>query len=327
MRRRKLVIGLSLGALAPIAVLGQSALPRRIGFLYFGSRQSALDTGRRAAFIKGMREAGYAEGKDYTLEERYADGKTELLPRMAAELVQAKADVIVTIGTPAARALQKVTTTIPIVAATLADAEIDGFARTLARPGGNITGFSAGSTELTQKYFELLQDVVPRLSHVGVLMNSNNASHAGQLKGVQAAAQRVKIQTSAADGPDSAAIEAGIASLAREKVGALIILPDTFFVQQLKQMAELALKHRLPSVFLTREYPQAGGMMSYGPNVTDNFRRAAGYVDRIFKGAKAGDLPIEQPATFELIINLKTAKTLGISIPPRIAFRADRLIE
>jgi putative tryptophan/tyrosine transport system substrate-binding protein len=311
MRRRKLVIAIGLGALAPLGALGQSA----------------LDTGRPAAFVKGMRELGYAEGKDYTLEERYADGKMERVTGIAAELVQAKVDVIVVFGTPSTRAAQKATATIPIVTAGVADAVADGFAKTLARPEGNVTGFSVPTGELTQKYFELLQDMVPKLSRVGVLMNPGNSAHTAQLKGVQAAAQKVQIQTFAADAPDTAGIEAGIAAFARESVGAIIILPDTFFVQQAKQLAQLALKHRLPSVYLTREYPEAGGMMSYGPNVTDNFRRVAGYVDRIFKGAKPGDLPFEQPATFELVINLKVAKAVGISIPPHIAFRADRLIE
>ncbi len=313
---------------APLAAWGQQA-PKvwRIGFLYFASRQSALETGRYNAFLGGMRELGYVEGKNFLVEARFADGDTERLPSLAAELVRLNVDVIAATGTAAIRAAQQATTAIPIVMAVSADPVADGFAASLARPGRNITGLSNSYTDLSQKYLELLSTAVPRLSRVAVLMNPGNPSHPGQLKLIQAAATKARLRVLTVDGRTAEAIERAFDAMTRERVEAVIVSGDTFFTQQARQIADLALKYRLPSMYVGRDYPETGGLMSYGPNVRDNFRHAASFVDKILKGAKPGDLPIEQPTTFELVINLKTAKALGLTIPQSLVLRADELIQ
>ena len=274
-----------------------------------------------------MRDAGHAEGKDFVVEARYANGKGERLAALAAELVKLKVDVIVATGTPATRAAQRATSTIPIIITIAADPVADGFAASLARPGGNITGLSASSSELGDKYFELLTASIPKLSRVGVLMNPDNPGHAGQLKHMQEAARKAGIRTLAVHGATPEAIAAGFAGMESSGAQACIILGDTFFVQQVAQIAGLAAMRRLPSIYPMREFPEAGGLISYGPDVIENFRRAATYVDRVLKGAQPQDLPIEQPAKFELVVNLKTAKTLGVRIPPPLLVRADKVIE
>jgi len=298
----------------------------RVGFLYFGSRQSSVDTGRYEVFLTGMRELGYVEGKNFLVEARFADGNTEHLPGLAAELVRLNVDVIVATGGPAIRAAQRATTMIPIVMTLTADPVADGFAASLARPGGNITGLSS-LAEFGPKYLELLASAVPRLSRVAVLMNSANSGHPGQLNAIQVAAKKAGIHVLVVDGRTADEIKRGFGSMARDHAGAVIILGDTFLVQQARQIAELALNHRLPSMGATRDHPEAGNFMSYGLDARDNFRRAASYVDKILKGAKPGDLPIEQPTKFELVINLKTAKALRLTIPPSLLGRADQIIE
>src|SRR5262249_54233222 len=208
-----------------------------------------------------------------------------------------------------------------------ADPVADGFAASLARPGGNMTGLSSNNAELSQKYFELLSIAVPRLSRVGVLFNSANPAHAGQLTAIRAVAAQVGKRVLTVDGRTADDIERSFASLPRERVEAVIITGDTFFIQQARQIANLALKHRLPTLSSSREIPDVDGLMSYGPDINDNFRRAATFVDRILKGAKPGDLPVEQPTKFEFVINLKTAKALGLTISPSLLLRADQVIQ
>jgi putative ABC transport system substrate-binding protein len=274
-----------------------------------------------------MRELGYIEGKNFVVEARFADGEGAALPGLAAELISGKVDVIVATGTPVTLALRKATRTVPIVSTVSSDPAGDGSSASLARPGGNITGLSNFAPELSQKQVELLTACVPKLSRLAVLVNPSNAEHSGRLKLVESAARKVGMRVLAVHGGTPDEITSSFAAMARDRAEAVLILGDTFFLQQMRRIADLALKYRLPSVFLNPELVEAGGLMSYGPNFTDNFRRAASYVDKILKGAKPADLPIEQPTKFELVINLKTAKALGLTIPQSLLLRADQVIE
>jgi putative tryptophan/tyrosine transport system substrate-binding protein len=286
-----------------------------------------LDTGRYRSFLQGMRELGYIEGKNFVVEARFADGEGAALPGLAAELISGKVDVIVATGTPVTLALRKATRTVPIVSTVSSDPAGDGSSASLARPGGNITGLSNFAPELSQKQVELLTACVPKLSRLAVLVNPSNAEHSGRLKLVESAARKVGMRVLAVHGGTPDEITSSFGAMARDRAEAVLILGDTFFLQQMRRIADLALKYRLPSVFLNPELVEAGGLMSYGPNFTDNFRRAASYVDKILKGAKPADLPIEQPTKFELVINLKTAKALGLTIPQSLLLRADQVIE
>jgi ABC-type uncharacterized transport system substrate-binding protein len=286
-----------------------------------------LGTGRYRSFLQGMRELGYIEGKNFVVEARFADGEGAALPGLAAELISGKVDVIVATGTPVTLALRKATRTVPIVSTVSSDPAGDGSSTSLARPGGNITGLSNFAPELSQKQVELLTACVPKLSRLAVLVNPSNAEHSGRLKLVESAARKVGMRVLAVHGGTPDEITSSFGAMARDRAEAVLILGDTFFLQQMRRIADLALKYRLPSVFLNPELVEAGGLMSYGPNFTDNFRRAASYVDKILKGAKPADLPIEQPTKFELVINLKTAKALGLTIPQSLLLRADQVIE
>jgi ABC-type uncharacterized transport system substrate-binding protein len=325
--RRRFLIALGVGALAvPRGALAQSKVAR-IGFLYHGSRQSALDTGRYSAFMQGMRELGYVEGANVIIEARFADGTFERLPALAAELVRLKVDVIVATGTPTYRALQYATTTIPVVITVTVDPVSDGFAASLARPGGNMTGLSLSAADLGPKLLELLKAAVPKLSRVALLVQPGNPAHPPQLERIMSAAQKVDTQVVLAEASTVPEIEREFAMMTKRRVNAAIILADGFFLQESRAIAAQALKHRLPSITQLREYVEAGGLMSYGPNSVDNFRRAATYVDKILKGAKAGDLPFEQPTRYSLVINHKTAKALGVTIPQALLNQAGEVIE
>jgi putative ABC transport system substrate-binding protein len=324
--RRALLITLALGALAEIPAWAQQK-SRRIGFLYYGSRESALQTGRYGAFLEGMRERGYAEGKDFVIEGRFADGKSERLPGQAAELARLKVDVIVATSNPAIDAAWRATNSIPIVATVMSDPVGQGLASSLARPGGTVTGLYISSDELVPKHLELMAAVVPKMSRVAVLSNPSNPVHAGRMKIVQAIGQKSGMKVSAASASTPEDIERAFSAMVRDRAGALLVLGDTFFVQQTRQIADLALKHRLPSIFASHDFVDAGGLMSYGENPTDNFRAAAGYVDKILKGAKPGDLPFERSTRIHLTINRRTAKAIGLTIPQELLLRADRVIE
>ena len=274
-----------------------------------------------------MRELGYVEGRNFVIEWRFADGKYERLASLAAELVRMKVDIIVTGGTAANRAAQQATTTIPIVNAAMIDPVGNGFAASLARPGGNITGLSLATTDVSPKHFELLKIMLPKVTRVAALENPGNPGHPAILKSLQTNAGQVGVKLLPVDARTAEEIERGFAMMKREKAEAVIVAVDAFFIGQRQQLAELALKHRLPSIFSVAEHAEAGGLMSYGQDLADFYRRAAAYVDKIFKGAKPGGLPIEQPATFTLVINRKTAKALGLTISRELLLRADRVIE
>jgi putative ABC transport system substrate-binding protein len=326
-KRRQLVVALGASVFAvPLSVFSQ---PQdkviRIGFLYVLSRQSAED--RNRAFLEGMRELGYVEGKNLVIEWRFADGKIERLPDLANELVQLKVGVIVTAGSPATNAAQKATATIPIVMANGSDPVLEGFVNSLAHPGRNITGLTNIASDIGPKHLEMLLNMAPKLSRVAVLQNPANVSHAALLKNIQAAAQRTRTTIRPVEARNSQEIANAFATISREKSGAVILLTDGLFTLQRRQISALASKYRLPSISVFQNYAEAGGLMSYGTSITEQTKRAAAYVDKILKGAKPADLPVEQPTKFELIINGKTARALGLKIPQSLLISADRVIE
>jgi len=308
--------------LAPLAADAQQAGTRlpRIGYLSGGS-----ESARDVAFRQELRERGYIEGQNIAIEYRFAEGKFERLPGLAAELVRLKVDVIVSSSTPANRAAQQATQTIPIVIA-LGELRATPM-RDIARPRGNTTGLNAINDELGGKRLELLKEVLPRLSRVAVLRNPNNQASAMQLADTEAGARalRLQIQLLEVKGPDD--FERAFEAATRQRADAVFGLPDTMLTVGRKRLAELAAKHRLPTMYQTREHPESGSLMSYGPNIPDLFRRAAIYVDKTLQGATPGALPIEPPTKFEMVINLKTAKALGLTIPPSVLQRADEVIE
>ena len=324
-----MLIALGLGAFAvPLASFAQQqGKIWRVGFLALRHVDFVDADYYYGPFRQGMRELGYVEGRNLVIEWRSAEGKAERLPDLAAQLVQGKVDVIVTAGSAATSAAQKATSTLPIVMATTADPVGSGFVKSLARPGTNLTGLSNLTLDISAKNLEIMLSLVPRLSQVAVLVNPANSAHAAILKSTRTAAQKLNIQVLPAEARTAQEIERAFSVMARERAGAVIIAIDAFFIQQGRQIANLAAKHRLPSMSGSREYVEAGGLMSYGQNLADNFRRAATYVDKILKGAKPGDLPVEQPTTFELFISRKAAKALGITIPQSILVRADKVIE
>jgi ABC-type uncharacterized transport system substrate-binding protein len=327
--RRRVVIALGACALAvPRSLLAQQKSKiARIGFLYFGSRQSSLETGRYDAFVQGMRELGYAEGTNFIIEARFADGKNERVPTLAAELVRLKVDLIVATGTPVYRALQHATTTIPVVVTVTSDPVADGFAASMARPGGNITGLSVSAADLAPKLVELLKAAVSKLTRVAVLLQPENPAHPPQLARTMSAAQKVGIHIVLAEAATPRDIEREFAIMTKEHARAVIVLPDPMFLQESRLIAGQSLKHRLPSASVIRDFVEAGVLMSYGPNAVDNFRRAAAYVDKILKGTSPGELPFEQPTRYYLVINRKTAIALGLTIPQALLRQADEVIQ
>jgi putative ABC transport system substrate-binding protein len=297
----------------------------RIGFFYVGSRQMGLE--RLRLFLEGMRELGYVERKNFVVEVRSADGQYDRIAGISAELVRLKVDVIVANGTSVYRSLQRTGTAIPVVITTSPDPVGEGFAASLAHPGGNFTGLSTGNADIAPKFIELMKIAVPRISRVAVLMNTTNVGHPGQLKIVQAAAQKAGITVIPVDAHTQEEIERGFGKLARDRAEGVIVLGDTFFVQQGRQVAQLAIRNRLPALVSSRAQVADGGFMSYGADNVEFFRRAATYVDKILKGAKPGDLPIELPTKFELVINRKTATAIGLAVPNEVLLRADKVIE
>ena len=314
-------------AAASFRVYAQQGKVWRIGILATRNRPASLDADAFGQFMRGMRELGYVEGQNLQVEFRWAEGKYERLPGLAAELVQLRVDVIVAAGAQDIDAARKATSTIPIVMATSPDPVVSGFAQTLAHPGGNITGLTNFTVDISPKLFEMLQSIVPKLSRLAVLMNPVNSSHAGVLKSVESAAQKTGVKVLPLEARSAGEIERAFSTMVQAKAGGVLVPRDGFFIQQLGQIAQLAAKHRLPSISGYRQYAEAGGLMSYGQSTTESFRRAATYVDKILKGAKPGDLPIEQPTTFESFINGKTAKTLGLTIPQSLRISADKVIE
>jgi putative ABC transport system substrate-binding protein len=322
---------ITLGASALTAPFGSFAQQPgkvwRIGYLDFGSHQSTVDAGFYSALIEGLRQRGYADGKEFSLDAHYAAGNADRLNESAAELVRQKVDLIVAYGGAANRAAQRATATIPVVIVAAGNPVLDGFAASLARPGGNITGMSGGADDTVQKLAELVILAAPNLKRIAVLMNPSNISHPPLLSRVQEAARQAGKQVLPLNVRTAEEIEKSFATMGRERIDAVIILIDAFMLQQRAQIAGLAVKHRLPSIYPTAQYAEAGGLMSYGADITDNFRRTGIFVDKILKGAKPGDIPFEQPTRYYLVINRKTANALGIKLTGELLARADRVIE
>jgi putative ABC transport system substrate-binding protein len=326
MRRREFITLLG-GAVAwPLAARAQQpGKVWRIGFLLSAPRSPT--PGFYAAFLHGMRELGYVEGKDFIIEWRSVEGRYERFPELAAELVRLKVDVFVTGVTAALPALKQATSTIPIVMANSTDPVGNGLVMSLARPGGNMTGLTSSSDDSSPKQLELLATVVPNVSRIGLLGNPNSTTYPPVRKSAQDAARKAGFSLVPIEARSPQEIEKAFAAFAQERVQAVMVAVDAVFFGQRQRIAELALSNRLATMFALREYVVAGGLMSYGENLADFFHRAASYVDKIFKGAKPGDLPIEQPTKFHLVINRKTADGLGLTIPPQLYIFADEVIE
>jgi putative ABC transport system substrate-binding protein len=303
----------------------QKAMPV-IGFL--GSASAGSMAANVAAFREGLRQAGYIEGENLAIEYRWADGDYDRLSALAADLVGRQVKVIVTQGgIPPARAAKGATSTIPIVFIGVADPVAAGLAASLARPGGNLTGFSNINVELLPKRFELLSELAPQVRVIDFLVNPNNPSAERMTRDVQHAARAKGVQLRILKATAESEIDAAFDTLVQLHAGALVIGPDPLFFVQRVRIAELAIRDAVPAIFDAREFPVAGGLASYGASVTDSFRKVGGYAGKILKGAKPADLPVQQPTTFELVVNLNTAKTLGITVPPSILARADEVIE
>jgi putative ABC transport system substrate-binding protein len=298
----------------------------RIGMLWFGSPVVGPSP-HLEAFRQGLRELGYTEGQNIVIEARHAAMRPALLPDLAANLVLSKVEVIVAAGDPAIHAARHATSTIPIVMVAGADPVGSGLVASLARPGGNLTGSSALSPELSGKRLQLLTEALPGVSRVAVLWNPADPAKALDVRETQAAGQALGVQLQLLEVRGSEEFERAFAAMTTEHAEALITLGDPLTVSHRMRIVDLAAKSRLPTMYDVREFVEAGGLMAYGPSLPDLFRHAAAYVDKILKGAKPGTLPVEQPMKFELIINLKTAKALGLTIPPSVLFLADRVIQ
>ena len=322
------ILTLALGTLtAPLAADAQPAgKVARIGFL--GARSASDTSPQLDAFRQRLREIGWVEGLNIVIESRYAEGRYERFSDLAAELVRLKADVIFAHATAAAQAAQRATTTIPIVFANVGDPVGSGLVASLARPGGNITGlaFFAG-LEIMGKQLQLLKEAVPKVSKVAVLWNSANPSHARVVRETEVAARSLGVQLQLLQARSPNEFDSAFAAMTRGRAGALMVIADPMFLLHRRRLADLAAKGRLPAMHGLAEHVEAGGLLAYAPDINDLFRRAATYVDKILKGAKPADLPVEQPTKFELVINLKTAKALGLTLPPSVLIRADQVIQ
>jgi|tagenome__1003787_1003787.scaffolds.fasta_scaffold20945679_2 putative ABC transport system substrate-binding protein len=327
MRRRDFLGGLG-GAVAarPFPARGERAGKiARVGFL--GNSTAELEANLVAPFRQGLHELGYEEGRNILLEYRWAEGRYERLPALVAELLGMPVDVIVTAGTPATLAVKEATSTVPLVMIAVGDPIGTGIIPSLAHPAGNITGLSSIAPDLEGKRLELLREVVPGLSRVALFLNPLNPFHAASLRQATAAAQALRVTLQPLEVRSSADLDVAFAAAVREKADALFILADRVFLHDRVRIAEFATKNRFPTITAYRELVESGGLMSFGPSYEHMHRRAADYVDKILKGAKPADLPVEQPTIFTFVINTKAARTLGLTIPPQVLALADEVIE
>jgi putative ABC transport system substrate-binding protein len=323
MDRRKALLAFAAVACVPLGALAQPTdRVWRLGYLSTSNDPERLDILRRA-----MRDLGYVEGRNLVIVARFANSNPARLPPLAAELLEAKADVIVASGTPAVVAAKKASTTVPIVTPGAGDPVGSGLVASLAHPGGNVTGVSNFSGDLAPKLVEMLKAAVPKLSRMAILLNPSNPAFHATLNNGRGAARKFGIEAIAIEATSSEALENAFQRMSRQSVGALMVQPDSLFITQRKRVAALAAQHRLASIMTLQSYAEAGGFMSYGHDLADNFRLSATYVDRIFKGAKPADLPMQQPDVFQLVVNLRTAKAIGLEVPKLVRERADRLIE
>jgi putative tryptophan/tyrosine transport system substrate-binding protein len=322
-RRRLLRLGLGLLAVPASALAQPTQSLRRIGFITLAS----LSDPRIEAFRSGMRELGHIEGKSISMDWRSAEGHADRLPALADEIVRLKPALIVAVQTQAISAMKRATSRIPIVFVATPDPVSSGFVNSLSRPGGNLTGLSTSAADIGPKQIEVLKSALPRCSRVAFLANPTNNASVLVRKAIVTAAQEMKLQVLSLDAQNLPEIERALAEAKQSGADAAVFAVDGFFIQVRSQLAESALSHKLPTMFTQREHVAAGGLMSYGPSLSVQYHRAAYYVDRILKGAKAAELPVEQPTVFELVVNLKTAKRLGITIPPSLRVRVDQVID
>jgi ABC-type uncharacterized transport system substrate-binding protein len=328
MKRREFITLLGGAAVAwPLAARAQQSVAKvpRIGFL--GNSTAELEANLIGPFRDGLRALGYEEGRNIVIEYRWAEGKYERFPALTAELIALKVDAIVTAGTPASLAVKNATTTIPLVMVAVGDPVATGLVASLARPGGNITGLTSISSEMEGKRLELLREVVPKVSHIAVLWNAASPIQVIEEGEVRAAARVLGIRMLSLGVRTREEIDDALATIIRERPDALLVLADRLFLHHRTRIMDFAAQERLPGVHAYRELVEAGGLMSYGPSYADMHRRAAAYVDKILKGAKPADLPVERPVKFELVVNLKAAKELGLDVPPTLLGRADEVIE
>jgi putative ABC transport system substrate-binding protein len=325
LRRREFITLLGAAVAWPLAAGAQRpSKPYRIGFVGLPTAGSLPE--RLEAFRAGLRALGYQEGADIVIEYRWAEGRYDRLPALVADLVRLKVDVIVTHGTPGVLAAKQGTSTIPIVIAIVGDAEASGLVSSLARPGANVTGLTFFEPELAAKRLEILKETIPELKEVGILLNLANPMYEPALPQVTRVAQSLKLELHQFDARNPAEFEDVFAAMAAKRVGGLVALDDAVLLANASALAALALKHRLPSCGWP-DFALSGGLMAYGVNFPDMFRRAATFVDKILKGAKAGELPVERANKFETIVNLRTAKAIGIELPTATLLRADEVIE
>jgi putative ABC transport system substrate-binding protein len=318
-----ITLGILLGSLAARAQ--QTGTAYRIGFL--GNSTAALEANLVGPFREGLRDLGYVEGRNVLIEYRWAEGKYDRFPALIGELLALKVAVIVTAGTPATLAVKKATTSVPLVMTAVGDPVGTGIVPSLSHPGGNITGLTAISTEMDAKRLELLREVVPSVSYIALLWNAASPLQVLAEKQVQAAAQVLRMRVLSLGVKTEEEIKSALAVMARERPDALLVLADRLLLHHRALIMDFATRHRLPGVHAYRELVEAGGLMSFGPSYADMHRRAAYFVDRILKGAKPGDLPVERPRTFELVINLKVAKALGLTIPQSVLLRGTEIIQ
>jgi len=327
MNRRAFIAGVVSVLGVPLA--GEAQQPGkvpRVGFL--GPRSRSDGTPYLDAFLQGLRELGWVEGQNIAIEYRFAEGRLDRLAALAAELVRLKVDVILAASTPPAVAAKSATSTIPIVMATSADPVELGLVASLARPGGNVTGLSFSvALDVVGKELELLKETVPKVRRVAVLWNPANPGNTLAMKTLRNTARSLSVQLQLLEARSPNEFEAAFAAMAREGAGALLVVPDSIFGLHRARLQDLAAKSRLPAMYGLREHTEAGGLMSYAVDLRDSFRRSATYVDKILKGAKPADLPVEQPTKFKLVINLKTAKALGLTIPQSVLLRADEVLQ
>jgi putative ABC transport system substrate-binding protein len=327
MNRREFITLLGGAAAWPLTAPAQQAAAKipRIGFL--GNSTAELEANLVGPFRDGLRALGYEEGRNIAIEYRWAEGKYEVFPALIAELIALNVEVIVTAGTPASVAVKNATRTIPLVMVAVGDPVATGLVASLARPGGNITGLTSISVEMEGKRLELLREVVPKVSHIAVLWNAASPIQVIEEGEVRAAAQVLGIKMLSLGVRNREEIDDAFAAIIRERPDALLVLADRLFLHYRTRIMDFAAQERLPGVHAYRELVEAGGLMSYGPSYADMHRRAATYVDKILKGAKPADLPVERPVKFELVINLKAAKALGLEVPWFLQQRADQVIE
>jgi putative ABC transport system substrate-binding protein len=325
-RRRAFLAGLLFTLTMPRLAAAQAGRVSRVGYLEPGT--AGAGTPFFDAFRQGLTDAGWIEGQNIAIELRAADGRYERLPDLAADLVRLKVDVIFASSTPAAVAAKRATTTIPIVIGRVADPTGSGLVATMAHPGGNITGWTHQGLDLRAKYLDLLKEAVPTATRIGVLMNPANPVHGPSLKAIEAAAQTLAVELHPIGARSAHDLEGVFAMLVRERrVQALTVFQDGMFLAHGPEIIALAARNRLPAIYATTELVRRGGLLGYGVNLPQMYRRGAAYVDRILKGARPADLPVEQPTKFEFVVNLKTARALGLAIPASMLARADQVIQ